>query len=262
MKAGGLFCPGDSKWGRDLRRVERLSDADLACLYNLALYWQQDPAADFGDFEPGRGGRQLARRLRGAGGAALGAVVHGAACELQRRCGLQRQRLERRYPGMLRAHDQPRLLEGDLVISNFGGMRVLRDFRHAALVVATADGELVAQVAQVATDRGPNPPQPLRRRGPAPGAADVDLLGHVWKLARARRHRCRAGTDPCPGRPKAREAGGRSQQAEPQAQAAEPPRRRTRGGRRGRRKTVDKKRFISQNRPERCRQSQQLVLIN
>ena len=81
-----------------------------------------------------------------------GWVVRGAAMELQRRSALQRRQLERRYPTMLRAHDQPRLLEGDLVISNFGGMRVLRDFRHAALVVrgaapSTANGELVAKVA-------------------------------------------------------------------------------------------------------------------
>jgi hypothetical protein len=50
---------------------------------------------------------------------------------------------------MLRAHDQPRLLEGDLVIFNFGGMHLLRDFRHAALVVRAAAGEreLVAKVA-------------------------------------------------------------------------------------------------------------------
>jgi hypothetical protein len=66
---------GQATLRSDLQRVDRLSDADQACLYNLALYWREYPGADFGEFEPGRGGRQLARRLRGAGPDALAVVV-------------------------------------------------------------------------------------------------------------------------------------------------------------------------------------------
>lgn len=61
---------GQASLRSDLQRVERLSDADPACLYNLA--GSKTRAADFGKSEPERGGRQLARRLRGAGLVALG----------------------------------------------------------------------------------------------------------------------------------------------------------------------------------------------
>lgn len=132
-------------------RLNKLSYDDLACLYNMAIYWKHDPTADFGDFRPkSRAGCQLAERLRTASPEVVGSVAARAAGILRRRGAERHNKVARRYPGMLRPTDQHRLLAGDLVITNFQGLAVLKDFRHAAVVVQASrlEGEeLIAEVA-------------------------------------------------------------------------------------------------------------------